>query len=134
MFDELMIHGDQARLGRRGLSIPARLPWYRSLPLSSLERIDLAVDGVPVDPDRFRISLYGTSHSLAEAAQTPQVYWFVLDPADLIVADLGIAAGVHRVGLAMTLRIPYGDPDFRPIRFTQVSTCTKDLAVLQEDA
>jgi hypothetical protein len=134
MFDELMLHGSEVALSHDGLHVPVRLPWYRSLPLSSIKRVDLVIDESPIHMDRIRLSLYGTSHTLEEVSNTDSVLWFVLDAAQLTVSGETIEAGSHRVDLAMTVRIPYGDADFRPMNFVQVSTCSKQMTALGEVA
>ncbi len=90
--------------------LPIRLPWYRSLQLSTIDGIELAIDGQTVSPDNVSINFGGAHHSLAEAAQLHDAWWFVLDTLQ-IKTLASVAPGDHRVNLTLSLRIPYASPD-----------------------
>jgi hypothetical protein len=84
-----------------------RLNWYRSLPLSCVEDVELAIDGEPVTNLRLRVRDFEAPvDALRDAVD---VWWRVLDSAEL-VADVDVPAGDHEVELAMSLRIPYYGP------------------------
>ena len=68
-----------------GLRIAMRLPWYRSLPFSTVEVAQLAIDGVPVDLTSARVEYEGQSWSLAEMAEQTDAFWFVRDSAFLLL-------------------------------------------------
>jgi hypothetical protein len=111
-----------------------RLPWYRSLPLSCIEQLTVAIDGDELPQDRLAVVVNGDSHPLTDVAELHEVWWFVLDTIDLRVSSPeDWSPGAHQVDLALQLRIPYGDPHFRDIRFTQVAQCTKELTLLGRD-
>ncbi len=137
MFDELMISGEELYSvadGGPGVRMNIRLPWYRSLPLSCLERLEVDIDGERADRDGVTVSLYGETHGLEEAAKCHTVSWFVLDTANVHVRTQSeLAPGRHRVDLTMGLRIPYGDPDFRPSVYTQVARCSRELTLAGSD-
>jgi hypothetical protein len=78
-----------------------RLNWYRSLPLSCVEAIELTVDGRRVEDLAIRVNGYeGPVEDLPA-----DVWWPVLEDAELL-GDIGFGA----LDLAMTLRIPYYGP------------------------
>lgn len=116
MFDEQVIHGetlypcsDDSGTVRFG----ARLPWYRSLPLSCVERLEVAVDGRPVDPDKIRLSLYGSTHEAAELPALHEISWFVNDVAAISFRpETPLASGDHELNFFIRLRIPYTDEPF----------------------
>jgi hypothetical protein len=84
-----------------------RLNWYRSLPLSCVERIELAIDGEPVTDLRLRLRDFEAPvEALGDAVD---VWWHVLDSVEL-VADMDVPAGDHDVELAVSLRVPYYGP------------------------
>jgi Domain of unknown function (DUF6379) len=94
------MRGDPARL-------ELRLNWYRSLPLSCVEGIELAIDGEPVTDLRLRLRDFEAPvEALGDAVD---VWWRVLDSAELF-AGLDVPAGDHDVELAVSLRIPYYGP------------------------
>lgn len=128
MFDEMMISGGAivASAARAGAAIAVRLPWYRSLPLSCITAVSLRLDGDAVEEERLGFRLYGSEHRIGDLAGLHDVFWFVLDEAEVVV-DLGASqlGGSHEVELELGLRIPY--PEFGTRTFTQVARCSKTL-------
>lgn len=126
MFDELMLGGRGELLRRTDGTLAARLrirlPWYRSLPISCVEQLLFRIDGEPVDRDDLTIRLCDIAHTLDEAALLSDVSWFVLDEAcaEFPVSDR-LADGVHQVEITMKLRIPYTEPEYWNIDFTQTA-------------
>jgi hypothetical protein len=91
-----------------GLKLAMRLPWYRSLPFSTVEIASLAIDDVPVDLDAARVEYEGQSWSLAEMAEQTNAFWFVRDSAFLLLPGRAEAAGTeHRVALTVNVNPPY---------------------------
>lgn len=94
--------------GQNGVLIRVRLTSYRSLPLSCIESIQVSVDGVEADPGTMRLVLNGRTHRLQELAKLSDVWWFILDYADLFVplrAPLG--GGGHEVKGDLVTVEPY---------------------------
>jgi len=102
-------------IGESGLShqgdklrLDARLPWYRSLPLSTVEVAALAVDGTPVDLSEVRFELGGKGWSLAELRDCTNDFWYVLDSAHLVWPAGGIDPAIgHEVSLTIAVSPPY---------------------------
>ena len=84
-----------------------RLNWYRSLPLSCVEAVELAIDGEPVTDLRLRLQDFEAP--VDELGDAVDAWWRVLDSAEL-VAGVDVPAGDHDVELAVSLRIPYYGP------------------------
>ncbi|MGY1849297.1 C-glycoside deglycosidase beta subunit domain-containing protein [Blastococcus sp. SYSU DS1021] len=91
-----------ARDGRLHLAV--RLPWYRSLALSCLETIEVAVDGAQV-PLR-SISTGGFTGPVADAGGSA-AWWDLRDALDVALDAPGVPGATHQVGLALAVRIPY---------------------------
>lgn len=129
MFDEVLIAGDRLTRTRDAqsdwLSFKVRLPWYRSIYLSCLDRIELSFDGVAQDADAIFFKLYGTTYPFAALMDHHSVLWFVLDDAEILVRQQ--PGGMKRVNVALTMffRVPY----HRASTFRQVSTCARELPV-----
>ena len=68
-----------------GLRLAMRLPWYRSLPFSTVEIASLAIDDAPVDLAAARVEYEGQSWTLAEMAEQTNAFWFVRDSAFLLL-------------------------------------------------
>ena len=94
--------------GPEGLKLAVRLPWYRSLPLSTVEIGSLAIDGAPVDLSGIAFELDDESWSLAELAEQTGKIWFVMDSAFLRIPGVEAAPGSeHRIDLCINVSPPY---------------------------
>ena len=99
---------ESARLEDGELVLDVRLNWYRSLPLSCVERLEVALDGNPLPADRTTLELGGARSATGELADQDQRWWSVLDAATVRVAlDVPPAPGPHSVDLLLGTRIPY---------------------------
>ena len=91
-----------------GFSIDIRLPWYRSLPLSTLEVAAVSIDGRSVDAAQVRFELEGESWPLTALPDLVSKVWYVLDSAWLIVESTPLKAGSeHEVSVTLNLYPPY---------------------------
>jgi len=139
MFDELMLP-EQAELRQdaRGgslVALPLRLPWYRSLPISCLDGIDISVDGVAVPEAAVTISVGDAEHAIVDTGDLSEVEWFVLDQAVArFPVPQTVAPGFHDVAVTLTVRIPYAEPEYWPIDFTQTAKHTRSVELLGTDS
>ena len=138
MFDEQMVHGDvliPEDDAVRRVRFKLRLPWYRSLPLSCIQALDVNIDGQRTASDALLVRLNGQDHTLAEAAGLHDTWWFVLDAIEVHAKTAtSLGPGSHQVGVALSLRIPYMDPDFgREFEFVQAVRGSRVLALVGED-
>jgi Domain of unknown function (DUF6379) len=91
-----------------GLRLAMRLPWYRSLPFSTVEIAALAIDDTPVDLADARVEYEGQSWTLAEMAEQTDAFWFVRDSAFLLLPGQSAAPGSeHSVSLTVMVNPPY---------------------------
>ena len=94
--------------GRSGFFVRVLLPSYRALPLSCIERIELNIDGTPVEPKNITLVLNGYSHSMDSLGSLSKIYWFILDKADLFIESASpLSAGEHLVAGTMVIVEPY---------------------------
>jgi hypothetical protein len=108
-----------------GYEISVRLSWYRSLPVSCIEKLKLALDGEWVDPGDVRFVINDREHRVDELARLPEEYWFVQDSAVLKVRQPGrvVAGETHTIQTELAVRFPYiriGSGGF----LVNTSTCT----------
>lgn len=95
---------DALRVHDGRLSVSLHLPWYRSLPLSCLEAVDVAVAGRPAGVRA--VALPGFSGPVTAAAESA-VWWDLRDPLEVRL-DLAARPGdVVPVQVGLAVRIPY---------------------------
>lgn len=129
MFPERLIETETLQSTPDGFSANVRLPWYRALPLSCVERIEVSVDGAPVPTDQIRFSLGDAGPlSIGDFAELTDTWWYVLDSATLTVAsEKATVPGTHEVDLSMGLYIPYLPVGGSPL--VNLDTCSAELKV-----
>ena len=99
---------ESARLEDGELVLIVRLNWYRSLPVSCVERLEVALDGTFLPADRTTVELGGARCTIGELAAQDQRWWSVLDAATVRVdLDVPSAPGPRVVDLLLGTRIPY---------------------------
>jgi Domain of unknown function (DUF6379) len=108
------------------ISFDIRIPWYRSLPLSCVEGLDVTIDGAAIAARDVRISFNGTDYSLDELPPLYDDWWQVTDPARVTVPHGERAdAASHEVDVTLALRIPYIVEEGR--RLVMHERCVKTL-------
>ena len=91
-----------------GLRLAMRLPWYRSLPFSTVEVAEVTIDGQPVDLGDARIEYDGESWNLAANGEQTNSFWFVRDSVYLFMPGRSLEKGsVHSVSLILNVSPPY---------------------------
>ncbi|WP_232512254.1 DUF6379 domain-containing protein [Novosphingobium sp. PP1Y] len=91
-----------------GVRIDVRLPWYRSLPLSTIEIEALSIGGTPIDLTSVRFELEGKRWDFHQLAEQTDAFWFVLDQAQLLVPGQTLEPGSeHEVAVTIALYPPY---------------------------
>lgn len=101
---EGMVRSDalSERDGRLALAI--HLPWYRSLPISCLESVDVTVDGHPAAVRS--VTVPGFTGDLTDAG-TSNAPWDLRDALDVALDVAGQTGNTHQLEVAVAVRIPY---------------------------
>ena len=108
MLTEQVVADDSLREVPGGVAFDVRIPWYRSLPYSCVEGLDVTIDGQAIDRDSLRVELGGQSYKLADLPPMHEHWWYVADAARVTVAlDTPPAAGAHELDVTLHMRIPY---------------------------
>ena len=105
--DDQVVREDSLTATPDGLDIAVYTHWYRALPLPSLARLDLSVDGQPVDLSTLSVSVNGHRYPFEALAEKGDEYWFTTDPLVLHVPVESAPGREHRVQLLLGLSIPY---------------------------
>ena len=99
---------ESARLEDGALVLAVRLNWYRSVPLSCVERLEVELDGAALPAERTTLELGDVRTTPADLADRDDTWWHVLDAATVRVElDTVPDGGTHTVGLVLGTRIPY---------------------------
>ncbi len=104
-----LVEDDSLKATPEGCELKLRLKWYRSLPVSCIENLHLALDGKAVDPDGIRFGVNGHQFRLEELADKVEEFWFVQDAAILSVnrPSKWKAGETHKIDLEFAVRAPY---------------------------
>ncbi len=107
-FSAYMLADQVLQSGASSVAIKVRLPWYRALPLSTVEIAQLRIDGREIPPEHIRFEINGVSRKLPDCADQIAEWWYVLDDGLLRVdaADLGTGLE-HEIDVTLTLYPPY---------------------------
>ena len=100
---EGMVRPDALSVRDGRLALAVHLPWYRSLPISCLEAVEVSVDGAPAPVTSVRVP--GFHGSVAEAAAS-DADWDLRDALDVSLDREG-APGTHALEVTLAVRIPY---------------------------
>lgn len=107
MIDKL-IEPDSLRAKGDGAAVGLRLPWYRALPLSTVEVDSVKIDSAAIDLNRLSFQLEGKRWPVSEMRSLTNHNWFVTDTADLLINDLPLEPGSnHEVEVMVSLYPPY---------------------------
>src|SRR4051794_16128705 len=92
-----------------GFALSLTIPWYRSLWLSSVGALRLAVDGTEVSQQDLAFELDGVRYRIDELPEQSDVLWYLQSHPLLVVRrDEPIALGeTHEIDLTGELRLPY---------------------------
>jgi hypothetical protein len=101
---EGVVRPDAASVRDGRLVLAVHLPWYRSLPLSCLESVDVALAGVPVPVDS--VAVPGYTGRLAEAASSDAT-WDLRDPLTVTLDAAAAPGEVVALQVGVAVRIPY---------------------------
>ena len=100
---EGMVRPDALSVRDGRLALAVHLPWYRSLPISCLESVEVSVDGAPAAVTGVRVP--GFDGTVAEAAGS-DVDWDLRDALDVSL-DRDGEPGAHALEVTVAVRIPY---------------------------
>lgn len=90
------------------LELELRSHWYRSLPLSSLAVVDIAIDDQPVAAEKLSFRYEGKRYTFNELPDQFNEWWYITDPITIEIPHADARAGTeHKVHVDLGLSIPY---------------------------
>jgi Domain of unknown function (DUF6379) len=127
MFKTRVISDNGLRQWQGGVAIDVRLPWYRALPLSTVEIAEVKIDGAPIAPTEMRFLINGETLALDALPGRNKDWWYVLDSGFVLVPTRSLEIGSqHEVTVTIGIRPPYIPGFYR------MTECTKRLDVQPE--
>jgi hypothetical protein len=103
-----VIENGSLRSTDSGFSFDLRIPWYRSLPLSCVEGLEVSLDGEPAPVEEMELTFNDSTYSLDELPPLYDEWWQVTDSARVSIRRNGeLASGPHELDVTLSLRIPY---------------------------
>lgn len=99
-----LVRPDALRIHNGQLCLAVWLPWYRSLPISCLESVEVSIAGVPA-PVR-AVAVPGFDGPVGEAA-TSDAVWDVRDPLDVTLDAPDRRDEVVSLRVDVAVRVPY---------------------------
>ncbi len=114
---------NSAEAGFDGVSVLARLPYYRGLGLSMVENIAVTVDDKTVSREDTLFSVRGNTWTLDEMETEYGDRWNFGEKAKVLVKlPEGLDDGEHDISVAITMRVSY-------LPFVPTTKDTKRLAL-----
>ncbi len=107
--DDTILISDSLAAREDGLAIGLKIPWYRSLWVSSVSDVVVKVDGAEVPKDALRAEINGKSFTIPELGEQWDELWFLQDRLVIVVPQEQPAARGDEVDVEVTLsiRLPY---------------------------
>jgi hypothetical protein len=91
-----------------GYQLKTRIAYYRGVPLSMIDKIELVVDDQPVPPERIHFTVGDETFTLKEMETVTSVKWEFGQQATILVEQPGgLSKGEHKVFLSQTTRVAY---------------------------
>lgn len=91
-----------------GYAFDVRLSCYRGHFLSTINQLEVTVDGESVPEEHITFCLNGKELSINQAKEAYTEFWQLLAPAVIrVYKPGGLVAGSHDIDLKLMLRVPY---------------------------
>ena len=91
----------------QGFNLDLRINYYRGLPLSSVQKLELTVDGKKIPQGLIVVEVNGKMFTVEELPDLYAEYWGIKTPAHLHVYNGGLAEGEHEVSVHLELKSCY---------------------------
>ena len=107
--DDTILIEDSLTRRDSALAVGLKIPWYRSLWLSSVSDVVVSISGAEVPRDTLRAELNGKSRTIDELGDQWDELWFLQDRLVIVVPLDQPLAEAQKVDVEVTLsiRLPY---------------------------
>lgn len=91
-----------------GYQLKTRIAYYRGVPLSMVDKIELVVDDQPVPSEKINFTVGDETFTLKEMETVTSVKWEFEQQATIFVDHPGgLTKGEHKIFLSQTTRVAY---------------------------
>lgn len=91
-----------------GYQLKTRIAYYRGVPLSMVDEIELKVDDMPVESEKIRFTVGDETYTLKEMETVTSTKWEFGQQATMFVDQPGgLSKGEHKIFLRQTTRVAY---------------------------
>lgn len=91
-----------------GYEVQLRIPYYRGIPMSCVEVLDLTIDDQKVPNEEMLITVKGETFTFSELPTVINHRWEMIETITVFVNKVGgLTAGEHKVHAFVSLRISY---------------------------
>lgn len=119
MMSHRVISNDGLKAMHKGCSVAVRVPWYRSLPVSVVEVVEITIDGTALPLNNVLFSIEGELIPIDQLDKQTKSVWYVLDDAYLVIPDANVEQGkTYDVAVTLAIYPPYID-DYKRITRTE---------------
>lgn len=101
-FYNILLNGKQV-----GFNLDLRINYYRGLPLSSVHKLEVTVDGKKIPEYLMLFQLHEKYFTLQELPAMYREYWGIKTPAHLRIFNYGLEPGKHNVSVRLEFKSPY---------------------------
>lgn len=101
-FYNIALNGNQV-----GFNVDLRINYYRGLPLSSVQKVVLTVDGKEIPEYLTLFELNGKYFTIKELPKIYTEYWGIKTPAHLRVFNGGLPEGEYDIKVRIEYKSPY---------------------------
>ena len=91
-----------------GYQLKTRIAYYRGVPLSMVDKMEMVVDDQPVPSEKIRFTVGEDTFTLKEMETVTSVKWEFGQRATIFVDQPGgLSKGEHKIFLSQTTRVAY---------------------------
>ena len=94
---------------QNGYELQIRLNWYRSLPYSCIENVNVKINQEPVNDNEITFRINGHLYTIPELAELVEEFWFVQDTTTIVINQQGkVKPGdTAQLDVRIAVRAPY---------------------------
>lgn len=101
-FYNILLNGEQV-----GFNLDLRVNYYRGLPVSSIQKLELYIDGEKIPEYLMQFVIHEKTFLMDQLPELYSEFWGIKTPAHLRVFNNGLLPGQHDVKVRLEFKSPY---------------------------